>query len=602
MAEVLEYQLPNLGLLKISLYPYAKKALDIIRGSNFLSILKRNPQLGTVRIAHEGAHHTRWEYVLVQLYIITKLSEKTDDIQNKLEGLSNNDPIIDNLRISGADLLQLWALLLNIGHLYGTFANERGLLYQLKDNRRLKTCLISGLPNDRRIRELLNTILIRDDVYSVHKILSYFFINRLRRRYKDDIDLLIKILNLYNFEHSRGSERLTKLKGYFKKIRQSAFLFLDSIYGPVPIRFELGQVLLDIENYKKNIFIDEYSELQNALDNFEDLLSESFYLNKISMHSYGNQARIFSEKLNDQIDKNCSIKKLNNWLNNQGLLELADPMTILYDLLRFWIDDNNNNVFNLSLVKTFKTIELEKAWSNALPSSRCICTVEKEPNNMMMGITLSIKKDIDKKYCAKLCMQIMRLLSSFQKEYINRLPDNGDDYMVFEQTCKELLLYLLNKYWGGSYKMSYVYSKTADYWLLGRGTKTTISKIDNLLELYTRQQMHRDRINEIITLKKAIEHIRHRSSILFTTSQILVKNYADGSHITDLDTIAVLSDSSELSLLILEAKNKKLKSVGDARKKLTSTLNMLGFNASNMPVITTIRNHGAFSKVRLHPA
>jgi hypothetical protein len=66
MAEVLEYQLPNLGLLKIFIYPYAKLALDIIRGGNLLSILKRNPQLGTIRIAHEGAHHTRWEYVLVQ--------------------------------------------------------------------------------------------------------------------------------------------------------------------------------------------------------------------------------------------------------------------------------------------------------------------------------------------------------------------------------------------------------------------------------------------------------------------------------------------------------------------------------------------------------
>jgi hypothetical protein len=598
MAEVLEYQLPNLGLLKIFIYPYAKLALDIVNGGNLLAILKINPQLGTIRMAHEGAHHTRWEYVLVQLYIITKLSEKSQLIENKLEGLSNNDPIIGNHRMSGADLLQSWVILLNIGHLYGTFANERGFLYQLSEDKVLRNCLLSGLPKDRRIVEFANKIIVDGDVYSFHKILSYFFINRLRRKYNDKIDLLVSILNLYNFEQSRARERVSKLKAYFRKIRQSAFLFLDSIYGPVPFTFELGQVLLDIENYKKNIFIDEYSELQTALNNFEDLLSESFYLNKISMHSYGNQSRLFANILREKRGEIYKIKTLNAFLKDNNELELTDPMSNLYDLVRFWIDDNNNNV-NLSIIQDIRTIGLEKYWNNALPGSRCICTIEKEPKDMMMGITLSIKKDIQKQQCAKICMQILQLISSFQREYNDRLPENGNDYMVFEQSYKDILLYLLNKYWQNIYTMSYIYSENPDFWVLERGTIKTISIIEKMMELFKSQKMHQDRLNEIITLKMAIEDIRHRSVILFTTSQILIKKYEDNSHITDLDTVAVISDSSQLSLLLLEAKNKKNRSVGDAVKKLTSTLNMLGFEP--LPEIITIRNHGAFSKVRLCP-
>jgi hypothetical protein len=122
------------------------------------------------------------------------------------------------------------------------------------------------------------------------------------------------------------------------------------------------------------------------------------------------------------------------------------------------------------------------------------------------------------------------------------------------------------------------------------------------MKIYTKDKMQQDRLNEIITLKEAINNIKHRSSILFTTSQILVKKFADNSHITDLDTIAVLSDSSELSLLLLEAKNKRKRSVGEAVKKLESTLNMLGFNHSNMPPIITIPKHGAYSRVHLYPA
>jgi hypothetical protein len=296
-----------------------------------------------------------------------------------------------------------------------------------------------GILYNMEIKQHYNNIIENDDVYRFHEILSYFFLNRLKRKYKDSINLLISVIGLYMFNNS---DKIIKLKGYFKKIRQSAFLFLDTNYGPVPVTYELGQMLLDIENYKSNIFIEEDVQLQQSLNLFEDLLSESFYLNSISMHAYALQARKVFNDLRNTGDKLYSLTTLFEFLKNEDKLELIDPKSDNYEFLRLWIDDNKTNY---SILRSFSAIELEEKWNRNLPLSRCFCTIEKEPKGAMLGITLSIKNGIGKTDFTKIAMKVIQLLSSFHREYLKRLPDDGYYYMVFEQSCKELLLYILNR-------------------------------------------------------------------------------------------------------------------------------------------------------------
>jgi hypothetical protein len=588
MHDTIEYQIPRLGLVKFDLFPYANLAYEIINNSGLLDIMKKNPQLGIIKTAHEGAHHTRWEYVVIQLYLINKLS------MLKLEGLSNNDPVIKNYKISGGDLLQTWTLLLNAGHLFGTFSNERGFCQALKNDRKLLNTFLSGLPKDIKIKEFLTNIVAKQNVYRLHQIISYFFLSRLKRKYKHEIDMMISILKLYHFADNK--KRMNKLRNYFKKIRQSAFLFLDTNYGPVPILFEIGQILLDLENYIKEMFLKDASQLQHTLSLFEDLLSESFYLNPISMHAYGIQSR---KTYNDIIKNDLySINRLSNYLIDDSKLAFQQSNMDSYDFLRLWIDDNK---VNSSIVKEIKPIEMEEAWNKMLPTSRCLCSIEKDPKNMMIGMTFSFKKYIEQRQLPRLFMQIIQLIGSFQRnKYLNSGLPKSIIYLSFEQICKEIILFLLNKIWERKYRFNYIYSEMPEMYSMEHGTSKAVKLIDKLITYYQKKKADSDRLNEILSLKQALLEVRHRGVAVFTTNQILITDLSKKSHITDIDTLAIISDSSELSLIVIQAKNQKKKSIGQATKQLNKCFEIFGLDSTHYPPIIQLDNYGVFSKVCLY--
>lgn len=81
----LEYHVPRLGKLNVELFPVAQKAFDLLEHANHIERMKRNHQLGIIRNVYEGAHHSRWEYVMTILHIINHLNK----IGSKSFGLSN---------------------------------------------------------------------------------------------------------------------------------------------------------------------------------------------------------------------------------------------------------------------------------------------------------------------------------------------------------------------------------------------------------------------------------------------------------------------------------------------------------------------------------
>ena len=71
------------------------------------------------------------KYVVAQLALIYELRTRKNDGGNPIAqgvGLGSGTAFSDHQgkRASGADVMQCWALLLNTGHLDGTFAAEEG--------------------------------------------------------------------------------------------------------------------------------------------------------------------------------------------------------------------------------------------------------------------------------------------------------------------------------------------------------------------------------------------------------------------------------------------------------------------------------------------
>lgn len=133
----IKYNIPQLGKIQAVVYgQYAKKCYEYLEKENYIEKLKNIDQLGIIRKSLEGVHHTRWEYVVLQLYLINKLKDKkmglgiNSNIQINIEG--------EEFKISCVEIIQIWILLLNSGHLYGTFSSEIGILEYLKQNKEMK--------------------------------------------------------------------------------------------------------------------------------------------------------------------------------------------------------------------------------------------------------------------------------------------------------------------------------------------------------------------------------------------------------------------------------------------------------------------------------
>jgi hypothetical protein len=136
---------------------------------------------------------------------------------------------------------------------------------------------------------------------------------------------------------------------------------------------------------------------------------------------------------------------------------------------------------------------------------------------------------------------------------------------------------------------------------LERGKINTNGMLDYILKYFVGQEMGEDRLNEIYTLREAINNMGHRGSVLFTTGRILIKEHNSNKIITDLDTVALLSDSKQLSLVLLEAKNQRNRSMTQAHNKVVSMINTLGYNSVNSLEIAGIKNRGAYSIIPLYP-
>ncbi len=79
MNQNLEYHVPQLGKISIKLYPFATETYNLLDHYGHIDRMRKIDQLGVIRSVYEGAHHSRWEYVMVQLSLIHQLSSIKHD-------------------------------------------------------------------------------------------------------------------------------------------------------------------------------------------------------------------------------------------------------------------------------------------------------------------------------------------------------------------------------------------------------------------------------------------------------------------------------------------------------------------------------------------
>lgn len=129
----LVYHLPPLGNASLTLHAESAELFRAMELLGEVDRLKRLDHLGLIRVAYGGAHHPRWEYVVTTLNLIEHCRDAPETHLRTGVRLGTGREVS-----SAEELLRCWALLLNIGHLAGTFSTERALMFELWRNRRLR--------------------------------------------------------------------------------------------------------------------------------------------------------------------------------------------------------------------------------------------------------------------------------------------------------------------------------------------------------------------------------------------------------------------------------------------------------------------------------
>jgi len=259
----LTYQVPLVGTLEAPLYAEASELLDRLDATGETSRLRDLDHLGLVRLAIEGAHHPRWEYVVTTLALIARAKQAAGI------PLSGPADVVGVTFSSGAALLSCWALLLNTGHLRWTFSAERVLLQELwrdaRSRRDFELSAPSGTEGEFR------RVLSNGDAYRLYPLLALL---RLPRTVDGPLEPWRAALTGYLNPPSPNVDRLRAL---YRRLRRIAYLTLDTTYAPSHVRLSLSQLLSDPMAFKRSALsstdVDE-AELA-GLDSF---MSRQVYL------------------------------------------------------------------------------------------------------------------------------------------------------------------------------------------------------------------------------------------------------------------------------------------------------------------------------------
>ncbi|MBC7119551.1 MAG: hypothetical protein H5T36_03815, partial [Methanobacteriaceae archaeon] len=188
---ILREFLLGIGNKNIVLYGEAARLYRCLREEKFFERLKKVEQLGVISQVEISASHTRWEYMIFQLYLIQKLFKEKGK-------RSLGDLKLGGMELSGVELLQLWVFIFNIGHLPGTFATMRGLLLAMEKDNELKKKLKKEVPD--KLKEHFNEVIEERNIFELPKFLSAILLNDLKEEKRKNENDCSKVLNDFLFD------------------------------------------------------------------------------------------------------------------------------------------------------------------------------------------------------------------------------------------------------------------------------------------------------------------------------------------------------------------------------------------------------------------
>jgi len=321
MNRIISHELSKFGKLHIALHAKSTVFYNQLEEDGLIDYLKNLDHLGFISKSHPGNNHKRWDYIMLQFFILHKLKDEVFRT-----GLSSNHKIDDQNQTSGLVILQIAILFANIGHLKGTLSSEIGLLNYLEQNPTYKNDFFIKINQSPNWKQFAYNIFDNKDYYKIKYLVA---LNYLLEKNSDP--LIEKIVYLF-FKNSLVDDdpKFRKLKWIFHKVRQVSFVYLDSFNSDFPFHIDITKILLNTGNYK-TVFNPNSFDFDTFYDSCETTLTKKLYISEFASLLLQHNRSSFIEYLSKEVTRKGNNKlEFKNFLcslysRNVKSFEITNP-------------------------------------------------------------------------------------------------------------------------------------------------------------------------------------------------------------------------------------------------------------------------------------
>lgn len=589
MKNRVSYNLPGYGKISAHLYDYTKSVSGILEKFGHIDRLKNINQLGPIVRVYPGAHHTKYEYVIAQMSLITelcylrgiqpeefRLSTRVDDF-GSFSWIDKNP--------SKGDILQTLVFLTSIGHLPGTFATERAFLHHLRNKTKARRAFRRGLPKECRDR--FDDILESFDIYKLNQYISLFLISRYKRAKngKEIVPFCIDILKYY-IEDYEGSNNLKIIWSLFESTRKLTYLAIDSLYTEVPFSLDLSSIFLSLEDYRREVLA-ERSNFQEALERLEGVLRDSVYMSPKSLLQ---QATCSEHALNifglfDTEGKISEMRKLleatpNNDRKFGDAILKEESYSERHKILSIYFDSGKAVEGDIIEGKNSVKWESKKRKNAGLSYSRF--GAEWDPTRRHLRISSGIRYR-GKKSDEERAFRVAREICKSEIEISNSLDLKKEDRYDNQEN---ILDFLCRSVWGwgkkyqfrddiieGEYPLYIVY-----------GSTEASKRLNNYIDELTSMEYDEDNVFEMHLLRDQLREISYRGLLICYAGSLVVANKTDEEAEFDGAIFFLGKESEGRRAILAEAKNIRGQSSPEAEKSLNQKINNLEMDNNRLEV------------------
>lgn len=231
--------------VEIDLYPYATELYEELDRIGIIERVKEIPQLGVIKVKKKLTK-TRFDYVMLQLYLHKLIKTHLQgDLRYTYNNYINSKEFRDDYvyinnknKPSMGDILQMLAIIYNVGHFYNTFTASRAITMFAKENNAFHDLIVNAC-KDERYQYAATTILKNKNYQRVHLLNSILILEQCDKS-KQAVSVALEILYSYINEPLLQEENKLKYAfSIFRNIRTVSYMAYDLQIAETPLTIDL---------------------------------------------------------------------------------------------------------------------------------------------------------------------------------------------------------------------------------------------------------------------------------------------------------------------------------------------------------------------------